>query len=43
VVAYVAVAGEGSQNVFYPETLRVDLNRPAQPRFAELEKIVFLQ
>lgn len=43
VVAYVAVAGEGSQNVFYPETLRIDLRRKAQPRYAELEKIVFLK
>ncbi|MGJ8649498.1 MAG: DUF3375 family protein [Opitutaceae bacterium] len=43
VVAYVAVAGEGSQNVFYPETMRIDLNREVQPRFAELEKIVFLK
>ncbi|MGZ0657624.1 DUF3375 family protein [Coraliomargarita sp. W4R72] len=43
VVAYVAVAGEGSQNVFYPEPLRIDLKREAQPRYAELEKIVFLK
>jgi len=43
VVAYVAVAGEGSQNVFFPETVRIDLNRPVQPRYAELEKIVFLK
>ena len=43
VVAYVAIAGEGSQNVFYPETMRIDLNRQVQPRFAELQKIIFLK
>tara|TARA_B110001469_G_C9648769_1_gene329856 strand:+ start:7103 stop:8539 length:1437 start_codon:yes stop_codon:yes gene_type:complete len=43
VVAYVAVAGEGAQNAFYPETLQIDLNRPDHPRYAELEKIVFLK
>ena len=43
VVAYVAVAGEKAHNIFYPETLQLDLNRPAQPRYAELEKIVFLK
>jgi phage gp36-like protein len=43
VVAYVAVAGEGSQNVFYPETLRIDLKRKRQARYVELEKIVFLK
>jgi len=43
VVAYVAVAGEGAQNVFLPESLRLDLKRPLQPRYAELEKIVFVK
>ena len=43
VVAYVAVAGEASQNVFYPETIQIDLKREVQPRYAELEKIVFIK
>jgi len=43
VVAYVAVAGEGGQNVYLPETFQLDLNRPQQPRYAELEKIIFVK
>ncbi|CAA6677378.1 MULTISPECIES: DUF3375 family protein [unclassified Lentimonas] len=43
VVAYIAVAGEGSQNVFHPDTIELDLNCPHQPRYAELEKIVFIR
>ncbi|MGJ8638029.1 MAG: DUF3375 family protein [Opitutaceae bacterium] len=43
VVAYVAVAGEVSQNVFLPDTQQLDLNRPLQPRYAELEKIIFVK
>jgi hypothetical protein len=43
VVAYVAVGGEGDQNIHLPETFQLDLNRPQQPRYAELEKIIFVK
>jgi len=43
VVAYVAVSGEDNQNIYLPETFQLDLNRPQQPRYAELEKIIFVK
>lgn len=43
VVAYVAIAGERPGNVFYADSIQIDLNRPTHPRYAELEKIVFVK
>lgn len=43
VVAYVAVAGEQEQNVYLPEAFQLDLNRRQHPRYAELEKIIFVK
>lgn len=42
-VAYLVVASEGPHHLFMPETIRVDLNRPLQPRYAELEHVIFMR
>ena len=42
VVCYRVVAGEDDRhNILEDEIIKIDLNRPAQPRFVEVEQLIF--
>ena len=42
VVCYRVVAGEESRhNILNDEIIKIDLNRPAQPRYVEVEQVIF--
>lgn len=42
VVCYRVVAGEDSRhNILDNEIIKIDLNRPSQPRFVEVEEVIF--
>ena len=41
--AYMAVAGERDGNITGPDRITINLNRPRQPRYAELEQIIFIR
>ena len=42
VVCYRVVAGEDDRHdILEDEIIKIDLNRPAQPRFVEVEQLIF--
>ena len=42
VVCYRVVAGEDNRHdILNDEIVKIDLNRPAQPRFVEVEQLIF--
>ena len=42
VVCYRVVAGEDNRrDILNDEIIQIDLNRPAQPRFVEVEQLIF--
>ena len=42
VVCYRVVAGEDNRHdILDNEIVKIDLNRPAQPRFVEVEQLIF--
>ena len=42
VVCYRVVAGEDSRHdILSDEIVKIDLNRPAQPRYVEVEQLIF--
>jgi hypothetical protein len=42
VVCYRVVAGEDSRHdILDDEIIKIDLNRPSQPRFVEVEQLIF--
>jgi hypothetical protein len=42
VVCYRVVAGEDSRHsILNDEIIKIDLNRPSQPRFVEVEQVIF--
>ncbi|MEK9632797.1 MAG: hypothetical protein VW622_03055, partial [Opitutae bacterium] len=42
VVCYRVVAGEDSRHeILRDEVVHIDLNRPAQPRYVEVEELIF--
>ena len=42
VVCYRVVAGEDSRHdILNDEIIKIDLNRPSQPRFVEVEQLIF--